>query len=239
MNFKSWLMSHVTSESFYLYFLYSWSYTNTTFCMNGESWGHNAVAYAFLCSSLFAGRILGGVMYQAQGSLRLGFSKHNLNGAFLIMAVLYMGIAIITRYSVLFVIYFMIGLTASRIGVSQNDGYKVSGRQQTHNSIFTASEIETEVHAKRKITLFMFSTLLSSLLYNTADASISFPAFYTCSIFSILMLAILLLNTISDRSLLRRICGYFTCRKTVIPRFSQVGKRKLAFRILYCLMDCM
>ena len=57
-------------------------------------------------------------MYQAQGSLRLGFSKHNLNGAFLIMAVLYMGIAIITRYSVLIVLYFMIGLTASRIGVS-------------------------------------------------------------------------------------------------------------------------
>ena len=222
-------MSHVTSENFYLYFLYSWSYTNTAFCMNGESWGHNAVAYSFLCSSLFAGRILGGFMYKAQGSFRLGFSKHNLNAAFLIMAVLYMGVAIITRYSMLIVLYFMIGLTASRIGASQNDGYKGSGKHQTHNSIFAASEIETEVHTKKIITMFMFSTLLSSLLYNTADASISFPAFYTCSFFSILTLAILLLNTVSDRTLLRQICGYFTCRKTVIPRFSQTGKCESGF----------
>ena len=103
------------------------------------------------------------------------------------------------------------------------------GRQQTHNSIFTECEIETEVHAKRKIMMFMFSTLPSSLLYNTADASTSFPAFYTCSVFSMLMLAILLLDTISDQSLLRRICGYFTCRKTVIPKFSQTGKRRSAF----------
>ena len=56
--------------------------------MNGESWGHTAVAYAFLCSSLFAGRILGGVMYKAEGSFRLGVSKNNLNAAFLIMALL-------------------------------------------------------------------------------------------------------------------------------------------------------
>jgi hypothetical protein len=104
----------------------------------------------------------------------------------------------------------------------------VSVRQETHNSIFTSSEFETEVHAKRKIMMFMFSTLLSSLLYNTADASVSFPAFYTCSIFSMLMLAILLLNTFSDRSLLRRTCGYFSCKKTVIPRFSQTGKRTSA-----------
>ena len=232
MNFKSWLMSHVTSESFYLYILYSWSYTNTAFCMNGESWGHNAVAYAFLCSSLLAGRVLGGVMYKAEGSFRLGVTKHNLNGAFLMMAVLHMGVAIITRYSVLIFLYFMIGLTASRIGASQNDGYKGSGRHQSHNSIFAASEVETEVHSKRKITMFMFSTLLSSLLYNTADASISFPAFYSCSFFSVLILAILLLNTISDRSLLRRICGYFTCRKTVIPRFSQIGESKSGFECL-------
>ena len=224
-------MSHVTSESFYLYFLYSWSYTNTTFSMNGESWGHIAVAYAFLCSSLFAGRILGGVTYKAEGSFRLGVSKNNLNAAFLIMAALYMGVAITTRFSVHIALYFMIGLIASRIGSSQNDGYKGSGRNQTHNSIFAASEIETEVHAKRKISLFMFSTLLSSLLYNTADASISFPAFYTSSFFSILILAILLLNTISDRSLLRRIYGYFTCRKTVIPRFSQIGKSKYGLEI--------
>ena len=170
-------------------------------------------------------------MYKAEGSFRLGVSKNNLNAAFLIMAALHMGVAITTRFSVHIALYFMIGLTASRIGASQNDGYKGSGRNQTHNSIFAASEIETEVHAKRKISLFMFSTLLSSLLYNTADASISFPAFYTSSFFSILILAILLLNTISDRSLLRRIYGYFTCRKTVIPRFSQIGKSKSGLEI--------
>lgn len=225
MNFKSWLMSYVCSESFYIYYLYSWSYSYTSFCMKGESWGHNAVAYAFLTSSLFSGRVFGRVIYKTRSTFRLGVTKNNLNAAFLILAGLFIGVAVVTRYSVLVVLYFAIGFTASRVGASQDDGHsKISGRIQTYHTSSSARELDTELHAKMKILTFMFSTIFSSLLYNkTSDALVTFPAFYTSSIFSTVMVAIFMLNVFSDRSVLQRIFGYLPCRKVVIPKSRQVG----------------
>ena len=166
MNFKSWLMSYVCSESLYVYYLYAWSSTYIVFCMKGESWGHNTVAYAFLTSSLFLGRAIGRVIYKTRHAFRVGVTKNNLNVAFLMLALLFYGVAVITRYSVLLVLYFLIGFTAARVGASQDDGKK----NETENSrqAFTAGskELDTELLAKRKIAIFAFSTLLSSLMYS-------------------------------------------------------------------------
>jgi hypothetical protein len=192
--------------------------------MKGESWGHNAVAYAFLTTSLFSGRVFGRVMYKTRSTFRLGVTKNNLNAAFLILASLFMGVAVITRYSVLIVLYFAIGFTASRVGASQDDGHsKISGRIQTYHTSSSARELDTELHAKMKILTFMFSTILSSLLYKTSDALVTFPAFYTSSVFSAVMVAIFMLNVFSDRSVLQTIYGYIPCRKVVIPKSRQVG----------------
>jgi hypothetical protein len=192
--------------------------------MKGESWGHNAVAYAFLTTSLFSGRVFGRVMYKTRSTFRLGVTKNNLNAAFLILASLFMGVAVITRYSVLIVLYFAIGFTASRVGASQDDGHsKISGRIQTYHTSSSARELDTELHAKMKILTFMFSTIFSSLLYKTSDALVTFPAFYTSSVFSAVMVAIFMLNVFSDRSVLQTIYGYIPCRKVVIPKSRQVG----------------
>jgi hypothetical protein len=192
--------------------------------MKGESWGHNAVAYAFLTSSLFSGRVFGRVMYKTRSTFRLGVTKNNLNAAFLILAGLFMGVAVVTRYSLLIVLYFAIGFTASRVGASQDDGHsKISGRIQTYHTSGSARELDTELHAKMKILTFMFSTIFSSLLYKTSDALVTFPAFYTSSVFSAVMVATFMLNVFSDRSVLQRIYGYIPFRKVVIPKSRQVG----------------
>jgi hypothetical protein len=192
--------------------------------MKGESWGHNAVAYAFLTTSLLSGRVFGRVMYKTRSTFRLGVTKNNLNAAFLILASLFMGVAVVTRYSVLIALYFAIGFTASRVGASQDDGHsKISGRIQTYHTSSSARELDTELHAKMKILTFMFSTIFSSLLYKTSDALVTFPAFYTSSVFSAVMVAIFMLNVFSDRSVLQTIYGYTPCRKVVIPKSRQVG----------------
>lgn len=227
MNFKSWLMSYVCSESFYIYFLFTWSSSYTSFCMNGESWGHNVVAYAFLTSSLFTGRIIGRVIYKTRHSFHIGVTKNNLNAAFLILAALFLAVAVVTRYSVLIGLYFLIGFTAARIGASQDDGENKESESGNipRNIPSNSSELETEIHAKSKIAIFMFSTLVSSLLYNkTNDAAVSFPAYYTCSVFSMVLIGIFLLNILSDRSMLQRLYGYFPCKKTTIPKSRRVGK---------------
>ena len=225
MNFKSWLMSCVCAESFYVYFLYTWSSTYTIFCMKGESWGHNTVAYAFLTSSLFTGRVFGRVMYKTRHSFRVGVTKNNLNTAFIILAALFFGVAVITRYMVLIVLYFFIGFTAARIGASQDDinSQESESNRQTYSTI-SSNDTETE-QARRKIVIFMFSSLISSLLYcDTNDASISFPAFYPCFNFSILLIGILLLNVLTDRSMLQRLYSYCPCRFTSIPSSRNIGK---------------
>ena len=224
MNFKSWLMSYVCSESLYVYYLYTWSSTYIVFCMKGESWGHNTVAYAFLTSSLFLGRAIGRVIYKTRHAFRVGVTKNNLNVAFLMLALLFYGVAVITRYSVLLVLYFLIGFTAARVGASQDDGKK----NETENSrqTFTAGskELDTELLAKRKIAIFAFSTLLSSLMYSsTIDASVTFPAYSTCSVFSILLLGIFLLNFLADRTMLQRLYSYVPCKLTSIPQSRRVG----------------
>ena len=222
MNFKSWLMSHVCLESFYVYVLYSWSYSYVSFSMNDGSWGRSAVAYAFLTSTLFAGRIFGRVIYKSRSSFRLGVSKSNLNAAFLILSVLFLGIAIITRYSLLVGIYFAIGFTASRVGASQDDRHeKESGR---HHITGSASDAEAGLSAKRQIATFMFLTLLSSLMFSdTSDASVAFPAFYVCSTYSGIMVAIFLLNVLSERLTLQQISGCLSCKKTS-QRSRQAGQ---------------
>lgn len=238
MNFKSWLMSCVCAESFYVYFLYTWSSTYTIFCMKGESWGHNTVAYAFLTSSLFTGRVFGRVMYKTRHSFRVGVTKNNLNTAFIILAALFFGVAVITRYMVLIVLYFFIGFTAARIGASQDDinSQESESNRQTYSTI-SSNDTETE-QARRKIVIFMFSSLISSLLYcDTNDASISFPAFYPCFNFSILLIGILLLNVLTDRSMLQRLYSYCPCRFTSIPSSRNIGKYVRSI-VLCCVLLC-
>ena len=238
MNFKSWLMSCVCAESFYVYFLYTWSSTYTIFCMKGESWGHNTVAYAFLTSSLFTGRVFGRVMYKTRHSFRVGVTKNNLNTAFIILAALFFGVAVITRYMVLIVLYFFIGFTAARIGASQDDinSQESESNRQTYSTI-SSNDTETE-QARRKIVIFMFSSLISSLLYcDTNDASISFPAFYPCFNFSILLIGILLLNVLTDRSMLQRLFSYCPCRFTSIPSSRNIGKYVRSI-VLCCVLLC-
>ena len=227
MNFKSWLMSYVCTECFYISFLFTWSSTYTAFCMTGESWGHTVVSYAFLTSSLFTGRIIGKVIYKTRHSFHIGVTKTNLNTAFLILAVLFLLIAVITRYSVLVILYFLVGFTAARVGASQDDDQdkESESSSSTRNISTYSSELETEHLAKRKIAIFMFSTLVSSLLYNkTSDASVSFPAYYACSFFSVVLIGIFLLNVLSDRSMLQRLCRYLPCRRGVIPKSRRVGE---------------
>lgn len=227
MNFKSWLMSHVCLESFYIYVLYSWSYSYVSFSMNDGSWGRSAVAYAFLTSSLFTGRIFGRVIYKSRSSFRLGVSKNNLNVAFLILSSLFLGIAITTRYSLLIGIYFAIGFTASRVGASQDDRHdKESGQHQTHHITGSASDAEAGLSAKRQIATFMFLTLLSSLMFSdTSDASVAFPAFHVCSTYSAILVAIFLLNVLSERLTVQQLSGYLSCKKNS-QRSRQAGQHK-------------
>lgn len=226
MNFKSWLMSYVCSESLYIYYMYAWSSTYIVFCMKGESWGHNTVAYAFLTSSLFAGRAIGRVIYKTRHSFHVGVTKSNLNCALLILASLFLGVAVITRYSVLLVLYFLIGFTAARVGASQDDGkFNEPETNRQTCSTNSSNELGTELHAKRKIAIFMFSTLFSSLMYKSPiDASVSFPAYSTCSIFSITLIGIFLLNFLTDRTMLQRLYSYIPCKLTTMPQSRRVGE---------------
>ena len=84
----------------------------------------------------------------------------------------------------------------------------------------------------------MFSSLISSLLYcDTNDASISFPAFYPCFNFSILLIGILLLNVLTDRSMLQRLYSYCPCRFTSIPSSRNIGKYVRSI-VLCCVLLC-
>jgi hypothetical protein len=225
MNFKSWLMSYVCSECFYVYFLYAWTSTYVAFCMKEVTEGHNIMAYAFLTSALFTGRVLGRVIYKTRHTFRVGITKNNLNRAFILLIVLFMGVAITTRYSFLVLLYFMIGFTAARVGASQDDKPESMGQRQTYSSNTTASEMETEFQAKRKIVVFMFSTLFSSQLYQrTKDPTASFPAYQPNFVFSMVLIVILLLNVLSDRTILYWIYSCMPCKRTVISRSKKIGE---------------
>lgn len=223
MNFKTRLLSYVCIESFYIYFLYTWTSTYTLFCLKGASWGHYVIGYACLISSLFLGSVFGRVIYKTRHTFRVGVTKNNLNGAFFLAALSFLLLAIITRYSLLICVYFIIGFVAARIGATQDVEPKEFSKTYSTNN--TASELETELHAKRKITIFIFSSLCSSLLYNvTSDASVSFPA-YNCSLFfSMVVTGIFVLNVLSDRTMLHRIYSLLPCRKTPTFKSRRIGK---------------
>ena len=223
------------TESILCYFLFPWTFTNVAYSLRGASLGHVAIAYSFLCSVLYAGRILGRAVFKSFGGGWIlkggpssgGGSEQQPLLSFLLLTVALKGIASVTRYSVLVCIYFSVGILAVKIGSYYEKCYGLRSSASTFGiirqiavspqssasasssvsvSAASAGDLETELYIKMKIVAFIFTTLLSSLLYgNVGDSSVAFPAASACSWLSAMCFGAFVLNVVSNRSLLQRI----------------------------------
>ena len=213
------------TESILCYFLFPWTFTNVAYSLRGHSLGHVAIAYGFLCSILIAGRILGRAIFKSVGN------NSNCKGLFgsigtnaeqppllslLFLSMVLRGMACVTRYSILVMLYFCMGILAVKIGVyyEKNYGFKSSVSTQgivrqiasSPSTSVSSVDIETELYMKMKIIAFIFTTLLSSLLYGHVEYSTeSFPAYFACSWLSTLCFIVFIMNVLSNRTILQKI----------------------------------
>ena len=213
------------TESILCYFLFPWTFTNVAYSLRGQSLGHVAIAYGFLCSILIAGRILGRAIFKSVSSSTSCMGYFGSNGmntenppllSLLLLSIVLRGMASVTRYSILVMLYFCMGILAVKIGAyyEKNYGFKSSVSTQgivrqiasSPSASASSADIETELYMKMKIIAFIFTTLLSSLLYGYVENStVSFPAHFACSWLSMLCFMVFVMNVLSNRTIMQRI----------------------------------
>lgn len=231
------VLSYICMESFFIFFLYTWTSANISFSMKGSSWGHYIIAYAFLCSSLLSGLVIGRVIHDIKYSLKINSTKGSQNSTILTLAFLFFGIANITRYSILIILYFFIGLFAANINNIHDDLQKNIEKikhKEIHSSNNTVKELEILVNTKKEILIFIFATLFSSILYSkTIDVYVSFPAFNPSFLLCIILLIKCILNYLSNRSNLQRFynCLPMFCRSRSMRR---IEGEVIYYDVIYC-----
>ena len=221
------------TESILCYFLFPWTFTNVAYSLRGQSLGHVAIAYGFLCSILIAGRILGRAIFKSMGNNNNCKGFFGSNGtsveqppllSLLLLSMVLRGMACVTRYSILVMLYFCMGILAVKIGVyyEKNYGFKSSVSTQgivrqiasSPSASVSSVDIETELYMKMKIIAFIFTTLLSSLLYGHIENSTeSFPAYFACSWLSTLCFIVFVVNVLSNRTIMQKIIRSWPIQK--------------------------
>ncbi len=172
-----------------------------------SSWGIVMCAYGFMCSSLNAGRILGKYINKYWTNQ----SEYNFNNQFYtggvhyigILSLAFLGMTLTTRYSVLLVVYFIIGYAGARICIfdsSTNNTYDkfiVSDSNVDNNRVIaSAATVDTngEVATKRTLIVFIITSLASGVLYDKMELTL-FPARDPCRLVSFICFIIYILMT--------------------------------------------
>ena len=167
-------------------------------------------AYGFMCSSLNAGRILGKYINKyCTNQAECNFNNQFYTGGVHYIGILslaFFGMTLTTRYSVLLVVYFIIGYAGARICIfdstsssnnNTHDKFIVSDSSVDNSRVISsvaAVDSNGEVGTKRTLTVFILTSLASGVLYDKMELTL-FPARDPCRLVSFICFIIYILMT--------------------------------------------
>eukprot|EP01041_Mallomonas_annulata_P010670 gene10670-22267_t len=173
-----------------------WGITYLSYCLD-ESWPRTVAAYGLLCSSLTIGRLIGRALnstLQYSPPPRPWFVIQNC----LFLGLAYFTTAITTRFSVLFLCFFIIGLCGSSLGMLSS-----CPTISTHSRTWSRPGLKPENELYTFSTTLAFLPLLSGMFYNTS-VLVRFPSLWICAIFAITCFVLAAPFIVADHSSSRK-----------------------------------